>query len=306
VTLDQKFPEILYYCFNRVVDSNCGRSLDGGQSFLPTATPAFLGFDPEAGGLCGGLHGHIATDPNDGSLYLPKGHCGFPWIGISRDGGDTWRRVQVSKTVGTNGIQTAVAVDADGNMFYTWWDNEEQLPYLATSTDRGLTWSDPLMIAPPGVNEVNFPTIAAGSRGRIALTFPGTKSDNRGDKNRPWNAYVVISTNALASNPLFLSTTGNPLSDPIHRGDCQNRCAGMFDFLDVIVSPHDGAMWATATDTCTTQNNCINSSAAGNSPSGRGVSSDMDGVAIRQVGGPRIDLLGCRDRVSRRCVVGGS
>ena len=30
------------------------------------------------------------------------------------------------------------------------------------------------MIAPPGVKEVNFPTITAGDAGHIALTFPGT------------------------------------------------------------------------------------------------------------------------------------
>lgn len=301
------YPEILYYCFNRVVDASCGRSLDGGRSFTPTNEPAFLGFDPGAGGLCGGLHGHVATDPNDGTLYLPKGHCGFPWIGISDDGGDTWERVQVSEDIGTNGIQTAVDVDDDGNLYYLWWDDEDQLPYMATSTNQGQTWSTPLMIAPPGVHEVNFPTISAGSKGRVAITFPGTLSDDRSDKARPWNSYLVLSRNALAANPLFISTTANPLNDPIHRGDCQNRCAGMFDFLDVTVSPHDGAAWATATDTCTQQNNCVAN--PGNAPGNdddegdSGVSSDMRGIAIRQISGPRIDLLGCKDRVSRPCTV---
>lgn len=300
------YPEIVYYCFNRVVDASCGRSVDGGLSFTPTAEPAFLGFDPAAGGLCGGLHGHVATDPKDGTLYLPKGHCGFPWIGISDDGGDTWERVQVSEDIGTNGIQTAVDVDDDGNLFYVWWDEEDQLPYMATSTDQGQTWSDPLMIAPPGVHEVNFPTISAGSKGRVAITFPGTKSDDRSDKTRPWNSYLVLSRNALAADPLFISTTANPLANPIHRGDCQNRCAGMFDFLDVIVSPHDGAAWATATDTCTEQDNCAtNPNASGNNDEegDSGASSDMRGIAIRQISGPMIDLLGCRDRLSRLCKV---
>ena len=45
---------------------------------------------------------------------------------------------------------------------------------MAVSTDHGKTFSDPLMIAPPGVNEVNFPVVTAGSEGRIAreLGFP--------------------------------------------------------------------------------------------------------------------------------------
>src|SRR4029078_6464049 len=118
------------------------------------------------------------------------------------------------------------------------------------STDHGLTWSTPLMIAPPGVHEVNFPTLIAGDAGRLALTFPGTTARNR-EPNRAWNSYVVITNGATDANPRFIWTTANDPADPVHRGDCRPaRCAGMYDFLDIIVSPVNGAVWATATDTC--------------------------------------------------------
>lgn len=227
---DDKFPEVLYYCFNRVVDSNCGRSLDGGRTFEAALGEdglgvAFRGFDPEAGGLCGGLHGHIATD-SEGRLFLPKGHCGFPWLGISEDGAETWKRVRISDKISAAGQHLSVAVDAADNVYFVWWDEGDHLPYLSTSTDHGKTWSDPIMIAPPGVNEVNFPVIAAGGEGRITINFPGTTVDNQDDKKRPWNQYIVASTNALADNPLFVSTTANEARvvngkvvsvDPIHR-----------------------------------------------------------------------------------------
>jgi hypothetical protein len=96
------YPKIVYYCVNKVADVQCARSLDGGRTFLPSGYPAFMGVEgpidgsPNSGPatLCGGLHGHIITDPT-GRLYLPKGHCGQPWVAISDDGGATWRRFQV-------------------------------------------------------------------------------------------------------------------------------------------------------------------------------------------------------------------
>lgn len=132
------------------------------------------------------------------------------------------------------------------------------------------------MVAPPGVHEVNFPAIIAGDRGRIAITFPGTTSRNRLDQRRPWNSYVVVSINALGLNPLFVWTTGNDPADPVHRGDCgPGRCAGMFDFLDIVLSPWNGRVWATATDTC-----------VGDCATGNGAADAAAGAVLKQVDGP--------------------
>lgn len=287
--LNPAFSKIVYYCVNSVVDSGCNRSVDGGLTFVRTGGPAYLGFDVAAGGLCGGLHGHLAAD-SAGRIFVPKGHCGFPWLAVSADGGVTWQRFQVSKTIGIADIQSAVAVDKADNLYYVWWDDVHHLPYLSVSRDHGQSWSTPLMVAPPGVQEVNFPTIAAADAGRIALTFPGTTSANRGDKTRPWDTYVVISTNALDPNPLFVSNIANTSGDPVHRGDCLGRCAGMFDFLDIVAAPADGTVWATATDTCTAENSCNTVAAPGNDDDTgtRGVASDMRGIAIRELTGPKL------------------
>jgi hypothetical protein len=293
------FPKIVYYCVNSVVDSGCNRSLDGGVTFTRTGGPAYLGFDAAAGGLCGGLHGHMASD-SAGRLFVPKGHCGFPWLAISNDGGTTWSRVQVSKTIGEADIQSAVAVDAADNLYYTWWDDVHHLPYLSVSRDHGQTWSTPLEIAPPGVQEVNFPTITAGDTGHIALTFPGTMSGDRNDKARPWDSWVVVSTNALDASPTFVANIGNAVGDPIHRGDCLARCAGMFDFLDVVGSPSDGTVWASAVDTCTTKDSCNTVAAPGNDDAAgtSGVSSDMRGIAMKEIAGPRLygTPIGCKKK----------
>ncbi len=269
----QGFPEVVYYCFNRVADSSCGRSLDGGRTFLPTVDPAYIGVD---GGVCGGLHAHGSTD-SAGRVFLPKGHCGIATVAISGDGADSWTRVEINGYIATADHEVNVAVDAADNLYAVWWDDRDRLPYLATSTDHGATWSTPVMIAPPGVHEVNFPTLAAGDAGRIAISFPGTTSQAQGDLTRPWNYYVLVSTNALDSSPKFTWTTANASADPIHRGNCgPGRCAGMLDFLDIIVSPHDGSVWATAVDTCTGA--CVTDSTA--------EADAMKGLIVRQTKGP--------------------
>ena len=271
------YPNVVYYCFNRVIDANCGRSIDGGLTWTPTLGASFHGYDPAAGGLCGGLHGHIRTDP-DGRLIVPKGHCETPWVSVSEDAGDSWTRVQVSD-LWTAGPHLSVDSDSDGNLYLVWWggtSREERLPYLSVSRDHGLTWGEPIMIAPPGVTEVNFPVIAAGDPGHIAVSFPSTTSGDPEDLNRPWDQTVIVSTNALDDVPVFLSATANDPADPIHRGDCVQRCGGLWDFLDITIAP-TGELWAAASD------DCIDRCATRNS--GEALRAGL-GIAIRQVGGP--------------------
>jgi hypothetical protein len=268
------YPSVLYYCTNWVADAACSRSMDGGVVWQPTGEPAFYGEDEEAGGFCGGLHGHAEVDSH-GRLFLPKGHCNSPWVAMSEDMGQSWTRTMVPKAPQTAGPHIEIATDSEDNVYLVWWSDNRQLPYLAISRDHGATWSKPRMIAPPGVKHTNFPVVAAGDRGRIAILFPGT-TQKKSDGIRPWNDYLVMSKNALAKNPTFVSTTVNPLSDPVHRGNCNGRCGGMFDFLDLFVSPHDGSIWGAIAD------NCVDLCATGKAPV---LKQTGDGVAVRQLSG---------------------
>lgn len=268
------YPNFLYYCSNRVADSKCARSVDGGRTFLPTASPAYLGYDP-AKGLCGGLHGHVAVAPN-GSVLLPRGYCGEPYIAVSTDAGDTWTRTRVSD-INSAHNHMSVAADAAGNLYFVWFESGRGLPFLSVSRDNGKTWGTPMMIAPPGVTQANFPTVEAGDEGHIAISFPAT-TGARTDGRRPWNHYAIVSTNALDDNPLFLSATANDPKDPILRGSCGgSRCAGIGDFIDVEISPA-GELWAAGTDGCI--GSCVTGN-GGNLSRGRGLN-------IRQIGGPKL------------------
>jgi hypothetical protein len=280
------YPNVLYYCVNKVGDSQCARSTDGGSTFTATGTPAFAGVQQAqdgsssgAPGFCGGLHGHIVTDPA-GRLYLPRGWCGKPWLAVSEDGGTTWRQSQVSR-VGIAGNQASVASDSAGNIYYLWWSDDTQLPYMAVSRNHGKTFGPAMLVSPPGMRAVNFPSIDASNPGHVAISFPGTTDPDSAKASRPWNYYVAVSDNALADQPIFHSATANALKDPVHRGVCLNRCAGMFDFLDVVIAP-SGQAWATEVDTCT--KGCI--TADGRTLSKSQAASDAQGVAVRQLAGP--------------------
>ena len=283
------YPNVVYYCVNKVADAQCARSLDGGTTFLPTGQPAFQGVeqpgdgDPQQGSaavVCGGLHGHIVTDP-DGRLLLPKGHCDQPWLAISEDGGQSWTRVRVNRMLVAS-HQTSVAVDTAGNYYYTWFGADDKLPYLSVSKDHGKHWSEAVLIAPPGVTAVNYPSIDVQAPGHLVMSFPGT-TGKTATAARPWNYYVAVTTNALDPRPTFHSTTANPVKDPIHRGPCLDRCSGMYDFIDVVVAPKTRELWAAGVDTCTSAA-CI--SATGPALPSAAAASDAQGFAVRQLAGP--------------------
>lgn len=291
---DPNFPELLYYCFNRVTDSSCSRSIDGGVTFQNSGAVAYPGVEPKEGGaFCGGLHGHVSTD-RDGNVFLPKGHCGRPYMSVSMDAGITWKRGRVSDRIDMPDNQAATATDRDGNVYYVWYDSTYRLPWLSVSRDHGLpgSWGDPIMIAPPGVREVQWPTIAAAGPGNVVITFPGTNEADQSDLTRAWDYHVVTSTNMLRANPTFVSNISNPADDPVHRGDCPGRCGNMLDFLDVIVSPAGKhPAWATVVDTCTELDNCATDANAigfDEDDTSDGASRDMVGLYVRQIGGPRL------------------
>lgn len=275
------YPHIVYYCWNDVASSSCSKSLDGGLTFVEAGPPAFPGVDPDAeqpappedpteptqmDGFCGGLHGHGFVGP-DGTVYIPKGHCGQPWLAISKDEGASWARVQVAK----NGVahhESSVAADAKGNVYYM-WVAKDRLPYLAVSDDFGTSWSKAMMVGAPGLRESNLPSLALGDEGKIAMAYMGSENSPgppfpeqpectaiqecpapEGYEKVTWNGYMTITPNALSRSPIFYSTTVNDERDPLIRQNCgPGRCRAVFDFIDVVVAP-DGEVWSSWVDGC--------------------------------------------------------
>lgn len=248
------YPNAVYYCYNAIAYSGCGRSLDGGLTFHPAGAPY-------AAPGCAGLHGHVAVGP-DGTVYLPKGDCEEgPAVSVSTTDGTTWTEVQVAgPAFRGRDHESHVAVDAKGNAYFV-WTGADRRPYLSVSKDQGQTWSAPAMVGPPGITTAWGPTIAAGDEGKIAVYYYGTQGDCCYEQefggHTMWNVYATVSTDAQTANPVFMTTTFNDPMDPVRRGSCgPGRCGGRptspGDFVEVFVD-HTGRTWAAVVDTCQTR-----------------------------------------------------
>ena len=279
------YPNVMYYCWNDVATSSCGKSLDGGISWSPTGSPAFhAGDGTEGQGTptpdCGGLHGHGVVG-RDGTVYLPKEHCERPFLAISKDEGLTWDRVQVSKKVAAWGPDPSVAVDEKGNIYYLFM-SDDRLPYLSTSRNGGKTWSKPLMVGFPGITETALPTLDVGAPGKVAMTYYST-DDVKGEIEKreypqsvQWDGFITMSADVFDRNPVFYSGPINNPKDPLARGACgPRRCYDALDFIDVVVG-FDGTPWASLTD------NCVSVCAG---PTGL---VQPTGIVGRLVGGPKL------------------
>jgi hypothetical protein len=293
VTLDPNFPKIVYYCVNTVAAVSCSRSLDGGLTFtqMNSPFPTHPTQNLPLSALCSSLTGHIQTD-SLGDLFVHSAWnevagCGIPAVAVSTDGGTTWHDYTVSSAIKDNFNQTSLTVDPSGNLYDVWQDDTYNLPYLSVSRDLGKTWSTPVMVAPPGVKTTNFPDVAVGDDGRVALSFPGSTDGNANaaGSTAPWSYYLAFSSNALDAAPTFTSQIAQiPAAagggTVVHRGPCHGRCGGLFDFLDIQIAPTaGGAAYASLSDDCT---------GACATPAG-GASNDPDagqGILVREIAGP--------------------
>ena len=268
---------IAWYCSQVVVESTCSVSRDGGLTF-PISRPAYvfkgdLFTEDKLLVGCAGLHGHLNTSPVDGTAYLPNMACnsqadpqtGRPSVVVSPDEGLTWTVRQVPDGTAPN-FDSDPAVDVDGgNRAYVAYENATSNLMVATTTDRGQTWTRSVDLgAPYGVQNATMPTVIAGSAGRAAVAFLGTVAE------APVNSDGTPENQLLAFDPdgddptagwhLYVSTTydgganwttvdATP-TDPVQRGciwwgsaegdsSADEECAGnkrnLLDFIDIAI-----------------------------------------------------------------------
>jgi hypothetical protein len=170
--------------------------------------------------------------------------------------------------------EAGVAVD-DNGVIYFGWVAKDRLPYLAMSRDRGKTWSKPLMVAPPDVNETMLPALDIGDSGGVAMTYMGTTNspgkpwDETKYKKTKWTAYITMTANALDPDPVFYSAPVSRPDNHLIKGTCGPiRCQAEFDFIDVQVAP-DGSPWAVMVDGCPDRGACV--------PLGEGIAATLAG-----------------------------
>ncbi|HJQ24729.1 MAG TPA: sialidase family protein [Blastocatellia bacterium] len=116
----------------------------------------------------------------------------------------------------TNVIPT-LAVDRAGNLYASWSQTASSI-WMASSTDRGQTWSPPRRVSPPTLTGTNIMSwIVAGDPGRVDVVwYRSPVAGNPVDNNSVWDVYMAQSINVLDASPTF--TTVKVSQNIIHRG----------------------------------------------------------------------------------------
>jgi hypothetical protein len=229
--------------------------------------------------------GNIAVDPATGDVYQIFAGCPpsptavascsalntmYMAVGIpSTTGGVTTLTFtdyvihQAASSVGLDNNFPAVAVDAAGNVYAVWSD--DQNVYLASSTDHGQHWS-----APGRVNHGSaattaiFPWVTAGAAGKVDVVFYGTPASGNFQTcgqtgtyncdNEPWSVFFSQNLGVLQGG----SWTQVQATPVVHKGGvCQggvsctssgNDNRDLFDDFGVAASPVTGMASITYSD----------------------------------------------------------
>lgn len=191
----------------------------------------------------------LMAGPNgEGNVYhawTEEGHKVF--VSVSHDFGTTWTHHLVwDGGVGSTFDHkfTWLAVDQAGNVHYAFSDDRNV--YLSSSTDQAVTWSRPLRVNRGGASNIAiFPQIAAGSAGRVVITFYGHSGTSSQDPNAEWRVFVSRCQNALDPVPLFEEVQVSDRN--FHHGQvCEEGlacacCRELTECFDIDIDPVDGS-----------------------------------------------------------------
>lgn len=267
------YPNAVYYCSQDAAIAQCALSRDGGITFGP-AVPIYNITQ------CGGLHGHVKVGP-DGTAYVPNKNCqGLQGVTVSTDAGLTWT---VRTVPGSASGETDPHLDIgpDERVYFAFAAGST---FVATSTDRGVSWSAPIDLgAAFGVANSVFPEVVAGDNGRAAVAFLGTTGTGPvygTDTTLPveWHLYVATTYDG---GQTWTTVDATP-DDPVQRGAVCTQgttCSAgrnLLDFNDVTIDD-DGRVLVAYAD------GCVGSCAGGGAQSG----TELARIA-GQVGGKRL------------------
>ena len=223
------YKDATYYCAQAIATAQCSLSNNGGLSFNP-AVPIYNATQ------CGGLHGHVQVAPNDGAAYVPNADCGGKQgFSVSSDNGTTWAVRTVPGSSTQDESDPAIGFGSAGKV-YLGFANGNGHPTIATTSDKGVTWSTPKDVgAAFGIQNTQFPRVIAGDNDRAAFAFLGTPTggdDQSSSVAGVWHLYIATTYDGGAT---WTTVDATP-TDPVQRGCIwlgggSNTCRNLLDFM---------------------------------------------------------------------------
>jgi hypothetical protein len=259
-----------YFCQQYPILNQCSRSIDGGSTWSPGVTVKG----------CAGIFGHIKV-ARTGTVYVASNECfsgGAPFVGsaevggfISRDNGLNWGSWTIPGVAWPDrGFDPSVGVGTDGTVLEAWTGDGNAHPMVAVSHDDTAHWGKPIDLAatvdPPLVG-TTFNTVVAGSPGRFAYAFLGTRHQPKtgvspyDDDGAIWNLYVAMTYDGGTT-----WTTTQVTSDPVQRGPIADGgttavdARNLLDFMDAGVT-REGRVVVGFADGCTSAVHCLDDGA---------------------------------------------
>lgn len=194
--------------------------------------------------------GRPSVSPVDGTVYFP-----FPYqvpgqgIGIAStsDGGQSFSYSYVKGAGGGNLGDTGndfpvSAVDSAGRLYIAWVEKKDDgfAVYLASSGDKGATWTTPVEVSKGISRTALFPNIVAGTAGQVAVSWYGTSvlgDPNTVPASTQWTVYVSETADATDASPTFQNGI---VQSNFHTGvictmgaNCTGNTRELLDFFDM-------------------------------------------------------------------------
>jgi hypothetical protein len=239
------YPNVVYLCANSPVEVTgpgrlCYKSLDGGVSFQIAGYTSPTASNPQD--ICPPLNFNTGVVDSQGTIYQPVDCEHSAYVVVSHDEGasETWiPEPDAAKGTITSGTNLKLAID-DADNLYAMWTSADGLLYLAISRDYAHSWSAPMMLAAPGLHNVQRPAIAAGAPGNVAVTYYAS-----GDPSAKLaSAYITQTADALDARPLFYTGALNDPSAPFFKDPGLTGGSPRPDFVGGAYDSQGKRFWA--------------------------------------------------------------
>ena len=284
------YADVLYFCANTNVGfvspviggRLCFRSLDGGDTWSQ-ASVLFTGSAPQHS-ECGGqgenysaIDGYYPQAAPDGRLYVMVACGGVTYLARSDNEASSFPIIHEQGRAitlpvpatqpGNIGNTPELRIGKDGTFLLSYLQGSKLM--VRVSRTKGVTWSKPLEVTPPGVTSIKQWSFAASGNSDFAIAFLGQRHGQSS-----WDAYLVSGRNLVAgirsaNGPVIYAGQLNPPGRPLLYGDSvqgsgylsapggvnvlfpppfNNQMMGN-DFIGAAIAP-DGTPWGSFTQDC--------------------------------------------------------
>lgn len=270
------YPKAVWYCSQGIGAAFCTQSQDGGFTYGPSQ-PMYTAVSagPLAG--CGGLHGHVNVR-QDGTAMVPNKGClsgdgitlldGADRVGVALNSDNNtgpWTVEQVPDSTTRARMDPYIEADKANTMYLAYVDGTDKMKVAVKK--KGGEWAKSIDVGrAAGVNSSAFPLVIAGSPGRAAVAYLGSKTGPEGRLDAQNTAFagtwqLYISTTLDSGRTWSTKQVTTDEKYPVQVGcirKTSNTCnhRNLYDFNGITVD-RLGRVLVIAADGCTENRGCV-------------------------------------------------